>query len=218
VGFVVLRDTSERVPVGKIVAAGSNYTDHTREMGGSRPDRPVLFLKPSTSIIHEGRPVVVPEYSQLLHHEVELGLVISRECKDAAPDDALDFVLGYLLALDLTLRDLQADAKKRGLPWAVAKGFDGSCPVSEVVPLDDRETLDDLALVLAVNGETRQRGSTGDMIWGPAELVSFASRCFTLERGDIILTGTPAGVGPLVSGDVVEASLGGVLSVRFEVA
>jgi len=217
VGFVVLKDTGERLPVGKIVAAGSNYAKHAKEMGSPRPEQPVLFLKPSTSIIHEGQAIVFPKVGRLLHHEVELGLVISSRCKDVQPANALDHVLGYLLALDLTLRDLQADAKKLGLPWATAKGFDGACPVSDVVTLEDRGVLLDLTLELSVNSEVRQHGNTGDMLWTPEELVTTASRYFTLERGDVLLTGTPEGVGPLTPGDTVEARLGDVLSLRFDV-
>jgi 5-carboxymethyl-2-hydroxymuconate isomerase len=131
--------------------------------------------------------------------------------------EAARHMLGYLLALDLTLRDLQAEAKEKGHPWSVAKGFDCACPISEVVPLDEPATLADMEIGLSVGGEVRQRGSTADMIWSPGELLSFASGIFTLERGDVILTGTPAGVGPLERGDTVEAWLGDELTLRFDV-
>jgi 2-keto-4-pentenoate hydratase/2-oxohepta-3-ene-1,7-dioic acid hydratase in catechol pathway len=217
VGFVIVKGTGEKLPVGKIVAAGQNYADHTREMGASPSKAPMLFLKPSTSILHEGSPIVFPRAGHLLHHEVELGIVIARDCKDVGTGDATSHMLGYLLALDLTLRDLQAEAKRMGHPWSVAKGFDGSCPVSEVVPLGDPAVLTNMEIGLSVDGEVRQRGSTADMIWSPAELLSAASSVFTLERGDVLLTGTPAGVGPLERGSAVEAWLGDVLTIRFDV-
>jgi 2-keto-4-pentenoate hydratase/2-oxohepta-3-ene-1,7-dioic acid hydratase in catechol pathway len=217
VGFIVVRGTEERIEVGKIVAAGQNYADHTKEMGARPSKTPILFLKPSTSIIHEGEPIVFPRVGELLHHEVELGVVIAESCKDVAVTDAADLMLGYLLALDLTLRDLQADAKERGLPWSTAKGFDCSCPVSEVVPLGGAGVPDGMEIGLRVNGELRQSATTTDMIWSPAELLSAASEFFTLERGDLVLTGTPAGVGPLERGDTVEAWLGRELSVSFTV-
>lgn len=212
-----MKVTGDVLRVGKIVAAGSNYLDHTKEMGMPRPDSPVLFLKPSSSIIHEGEPIVFPRSGEVLHHEVELGLLIGRDCTDVHVEQAHEYVAGYLLALDLTLRDLQSEAKSRGLPWSTAKGFDCACPVSEVLRIEQLDALRALDLGLDVNGESRQRGSTRDMLWGPDELVAVASRFFTLERGDLILTGTPAGVGPLVRGDSVSAWLGDVLDVSFEV-
>lgn len=217
VGFVVVRGTGERIMVGKIVAAGQNYADHTKEMGAAPSRAPILFLKPSTAIVHEGDPIVFPRAGNLLHHEVELGVVVSRDCKEVAVPEAAGRMLGYVLALDLTLRDLQADAKKKGHPWSAAKGFDCSCPISEVAPLGDPAVLTNMEIGLKVDGEIRQRGSTADMIWSPAELLSAASQIFTLERGDVILTGTPAGVGPLERGNLVEAWLGDALSVRFSV-
>jgi len=217
VSHVVFEASGERLPVGKIVAAGQNYADHTKEMGMPRPKAPVLFLKPSTSIVHEGEPVVFPGVGTLLHHEVELGLVISERCKDVDVARALDHVGGYLLALDLTLRDLQGDAKKRGLPWATAKGFDCSCPISTATVLTDHAVLGSLELGLKVNSQERQLGNTSDMVWSAEELVSIASSYFTLERGDILLTGTPAGVGPLERGDTIEAWLGDEISIRFDV-
>lgn len=217
-GFIVVRGTEERIDVGKIVAAGQNYADHTKEMGAQPTRTPILFLKPATSIIHEGEQIVFPSAGELLHHEVELGVVVAESCKDVAVSDAGAFMLGYLLALDLTLRDLQADAKKKGHPWSIAKGFDCSCPISDVVPLDKPSVLGDMEIGLRVNGEVRQRASTADMLWSPAELLSIASGFFTLERGDIVLTGTPAGVGPLERGDTVDAWLGDELSIRFAVS
>jgi 5-carboxymethyl-2-hydroxymuconate isomerase len=217
VGYIIVRRTGERLAVGKIIAAGQNYADHTKEMGATPAKAPILFLKPSTAIVHEGDPIVFPRAGNLLHHEVELGIVVARDGRQIPAADAAEHMLGYVLALDLTLRDVQADAKEKGHPWSVAKGFDGACPISAVVPLADPAILTNMEIGLSVDGEVRQRGSTGDMIWGPAELLSFASGIFTMERGDVLLTGTPAGVGPLERGNVVEAWLGDDLAIRFEV-
>jgi 2-keto-4-pentenoate hydratase/2-oxohepta-3-ene-1,7-dioic acid hydratase in catechol pathway len=216
-GFVVLAESGERLDVGKIVAAGKNYADHVREMGGPPPSEPVFFLKPSTSIVHEGEPIVFPTSGRLLHHEVELGVVVSTSCSRIGPKDAGDFILGYFLALDLTLRDLQDEAKKKGHPWSASKGFDCACPVSRVLPVPDAAALGNLELGLSVNGEVRQHGSTSHMLRSTEELVAAGSHLFTLERGDLLLTGTPAGVGPLERGDSVEAWLGDALRIRFDV-
>ena len=216
-GFVVLEETGERVADGKIVAAGKNYAEHVKEMGGTPPAEPVFFIKPSTSIIHEGEPIVFPTSGKLLHHEVELGVVVSATCTRVPRDDAGRFVLGYFLALDLTLRDLQNEAKKSGHPWSASKGFDCACPVSRVLPVGDPAALAALELGLSVNGVTRQLGSTSHMIRTTEELLSSASGLFTLERGDLLLTGTPSGVGPVEPGDTVEAWLGDDLSIRFDV-
>jgi 2-keto-4-pentenoate hydratase/2-oxohepta-3-ene-1,7-dioic acid hydratase in catechol pathway len=215
--FVRIAGTGEELDVGKIVAAGQNYADHTKEMGAKPVKEPILFLKPSTSILHEGEPIVMPRRGKILHHEVELGVVVGKACTDVSEADASAAILGYVLALDLTLRDLQASAKERGHPWSAAKGFDGACPVSEVVPIADPALLENLEIGLEVNGQVRQRGSTSDMIWSPIQLLSIASSFFTMERGDVLLTGTPAGVGPLEPGDTVEAWLGTELRVRFGV-
>ena len=216
-GFVVLEGTNERLDVGKIVAAGANYRAHIDEMDAETPDEPVFFIKPSTSIVHQGSPIVFPSTGNVLHHEVELALVISQRCKEVDVQEAGRHVLGYAVALDLTLRDLQTAAKGSGLPWSTAKGFDCACPISEVIPVADLADVGDLDLGLRVNGEPRQRARTSSMLWTTGELIAHASRHFTLERGDVILTGTPAGVGPLERGDTVEAWLGDRLSVRFEV-
>jgi 5-carboxymethyl-2-hydroxymuconate isomerase len=213
---VVTRDGRE-IPTGKIVAIGANYTDHIEEMGHTIPESPMIFLKPATSIIHEGQPFRYPRTGSLVHHEVELGLVIGTGGKDIADGHGMEHVSHYLLALDMTLRDVQLDAMKRGWPWSTAKGFDGACPLSEALPVGDPDALASLPIRLAVNGETRQDGTTGNMIWGPGRLVELVSRHFTLEPGDLILTGTPAGVDEVRRGDVIEASLGDALSVTFSV-
>jgi len=214
---ITFSDSGDVLEIRKIVAIGANYTDHIREMGLEPPEAPMVFLKPATSVIHEGTPIVHPDFSRLMHHEVELGLVVGRPCKGLEADDAGDAIAGYFLALDMTLRDLQGEARERGDPWSVAKGFDGACPISHALTLVDPARLRDLSLTLAVNGEIRQDSTTANMIWTSEELVAIVSRFFTLERGDLILTGTPAGVGPVKRGDTIGARLGDELSFAFEV-
>jgi 2-keto-4-pentenoate hydratase/2-oxohepta-3-ene-1,7-dioic acid hydratase in catechol pathway len=182
-------------------------------MGTDERTPPVLFLKPPSAIVHDGGAVVLPRDLGAVHHEVELIAVIGTSGRAIEPAAALDHVLGYAVGIDLTLRDLQNEAKKKGEPWDLAKGFDGAAPVSTVVP---RELAGDpaaLTLTLEVNGEVRQDGSTARMLRGVADLVAFASRLITLERGDLLFTGTPEGVGPVVPGDVVRARLGDLASV-----
>ena len=211
--FVVLQGTGDRLRVGKILAVGRNYAAHNREMGTDERTPPVLFLKPPSAIVHDGGTVVLPRDLGAVHHEVELVAVIGTSGRAIEPAAALDHVLGFSVGIDLTLRDLQNEAKSRGEPWDLAKGFDGAAPLSTVVPRERAGDPAALSLTLDVNGEVRQDGSTAQMLHGVAELVAFASRLITLERGDLLFTGTPEGVGPVVPGDVVRARLSDLASV-----
>ncbi|MBD3349696.1 MAG: acylpyruvase [Candidatus Eisenbacteria bacterium] len=215
---IVERGTKRTMSVGKIVAIGANYTDHIEEMGLKVPDKPMIFLKPSSSILHSGEPIPYPKTGDVLHYEAELGLVVGEVAKDVTPEKGLGIFSHYLLALDMTLRDLQEEARERGWPWSTCKGFDGACPVSQAVPLGDPSVLADMPIRLSVNGEVRQDSTTFNMIWGPARLAEIVSSHFTLEPGDLILTGTPAGVGEVERRDTIEAGLGDELSVTFEIA
>jgi 2-keto-4-pentenoate hydratase/2-oxohepta-3-ene-1,7-dioic acid hydratase in catechol pathway len=216
-GSVVLGQSGRSLRVGKIVAVGRNYADHIAEMGAPRGAPPVVFLKPSTALGGAGGRLAIPSGEGEVHHEVELVAVIGRSGRAIDPARGLEHVLGYAVGLDLTLRDLQGRAKRRGEPWALAKGFDGSAPVSAVRA---RERVGDgsgLEIALEVNGERRQHGNTSQMLHGVAELVAHVSRWMTLERGDLLFTGTPAGVGPLCPGDRVEARIERVGELRLEV-
>jgi 2-keto-4-pentenoate hydratase/2-oxohepta-3-ene-1,7-dioic acid hydratase in catechol pathway len=207
VSEVVLRSGGERVRVGKILAAGRNYAAHIAEMGAPRGRPPVIFLKPPTALVHDGGKVALPAGAGAVHHEVELVVVIGTPGKAISAEQAHDHVLGYAVGLDLTLRDLQDEAKQRGEPWSVPKGFDGSAPLSEVAPGEEVGDGSGLAISLDVNGERRQEGNTSQMLRSVAELIAQVSRWFTLERGDLLFTGTPAGVGPVEVGDVLEARI-----------
>jgi uncharacterized protein (TIGR00369 family) len=215
---VVLRPSGERLPVGKILAVGRNYAKHVAEMGAPDDSDPVLFLKPPSALVADGAVIALPHGLGSVHHEVELVAVIGRRGRSIDPAAALDHVLGYAVGIDLTLRDVQAEAKRRGEPWTLAKGFDGSAPVSAVVARDEVGDGSGLAIELKVGPATRQRDTTSHMLRPVAELVAFASRWITLERGDLLFTGTPAGVGPVSAGDRVEASIERIGSLTVTMA
>lgn len=212
-----LSPSGSELPIGKILCIGRNYAEHIKELGNETPDAPVVFMKPATAVIGDGETIIIPPYSRECHHEAELALLIGRGGKDIPPERALEHVAGYGVAIDLTLRDVQAELKKKGLPWEIAKGFDTSCPLSSFVPADRVADPHDLRITLRVNGEMRQDGSTSLMIHRIPQILSYMSGVFTLEPGDVILTGTPAGVGPLVAGDAVEAEVVGVAAIRATV-
>jgi 5-carboxymethyl-2-hydroxymuconate isomerase len=207
---VILQGQPAPIRVGKIVCVARNYAEHARELGNPVPDKAVLFIKPASSILADGGTVVIPPYAGSCHHEIELAVLIGRPIKAVAEDQALAHIAGYGVALDLTLRDVQAELKAKGLPWEIAKAFDTACPLSTFVPAANIADPQQLHLRLTVNGELRQDGTTAAMLRPVARLLSEASRYFTLEAGDILLTGTPAGVGPLVNGDQAEAVIEGV--------
>ncbi len=210
---LILKATHTTVPVGKMLCLGKNYEKHAAEMGSDVPPDPVIFMKPSTALLRSGGTVMIPKISNELHHEVELVVVIDRTARDVSEESAMSHVLGYAVGLDMTLRDRQSIAKKRGEPWAVAKGFDTSAPISEVVLRDTIADPHDLTLRLSVNGEVRQLGSTRDMILSIPRIISYLSSIFTLERGDCIFTGTPEGVGQVVAGDRLLAEIDGVVAL-----
>ena len=192
------------IPRSKVVGIGRNYADHAAEMGGQVPEEPLMFLVPNTAVVGPDDPVVLPPQSAEVHYEGELAVVIGRMCKDVEPEDALGVVFGYTCANDVTARDLQRTDGQ----WARAKGFDTFCPLGPWVETD----LDPAALgvVTRLDGEVVQDGTTSDMVHGVAALVSHASKAFTLLPGDVILTGTPAGVGPMTAGQRVEVEIEGI--------
>ena len=192
----------------KVVAIGRNYADHAAEMGGAVPTEPMFFLKPSTSVVGPGDAITLPRQSRKVDHEVELAVVIGRLCTDVPAARARDAILGYTVANDVSARDLQASDGQ----WGRAKGFDTFCPVGPWIETDLDFTVAslDAAVTCTVNGEPRQDGRTSDLVHGVAALVEFVSSVMTLLPGDLILTGTPAGVGPIVAGDEVVCAVAGV--------
>jgi 2-keto-4-pentenoate hydratase/2-oxohepta-3-ene-1,7-dioic acid hydratase in catechol pathway len=203
-----------RCPVepSKILCIGRNYAAHAKELGNEAPSEPLLFLKPPSALLDPGGSIVLPRESTRVEHEAELGVVIARRARDIRKEDALSYVLGYTCVGDITARDLQ---KKDG-QWARAKGFDTFCPVGPWIEteLDPRA----LAVRCRVNDETRQDGVTSNMIFDVPTLLAYASRMMTLMPGDLIVTGTPEGVGPLVGGDRLEIEIGGIGVLRASVA
>ena len=189
------------IPRSKIVGVGRNYAAHAAETGNELPTAPMLFLKPNTSVVGPDDPIVLPAWTSHVEHEAELAVVIGKVTKEVSPERAMDHVFGYTVANDVTARD----AQRTDGQWARAKGFDSACPLGPVVVpgLD----VEDLRVTARVNGEVRQDGRTSQMVFDVAALVSYVSEAFTLLPGDLILTGTPAGVGPIVHGDVVEVEV-----------
>lgn len=195
-------------PVNKVVCVGSNYSKHIQEMGSATPDEPVLFIKPETALCDLRQPLVLPQGLGSVHHEVELAILIGSTLRQATEDHVSKAIAGYGVALDLTLRDVQSKMKKGGHPWEKAKGFDNACPVSGFIPAAEFGCdPQNVALGLKVNGELRQNGNTKDMLHKILPLIAYMSRYFTLRAGDIVLTGTPEGVGPLQSGDELDIIL-----------
>ena len=210
--------TDNEYLIGKILCIGRNYVDHIKELGNETPAAPVVFMKPATAVVDDGGSVVIPPYSSECHYEAELAVLIGTDGKDIPEASALSHVAGYGVAIDMTLRDVQENLKKKGLPWEIAKGFDTACPLSDFTPAAHVPDPQNLTIRLLLNGEERQNGSTGLMINPVARIISYLSTVFTLEEGDVILTGTPAGVGRVRPGDGMVAEIAGVgrLTVAVE--
>jgi len=200
----------------KIIAAGFNYALHANEMASPVPKAPIVFLKPSTSITT--KHIEIPGGCESLHHEVELGLIIGKGGRDIPVDQAIAHVKGYLVVLDMTARQWQQDAAKAGLPWSVSKGADTFTPISEFIPKSEIPDVTNVELWLKVDGVEKQRGNTKDMIFNIPFLISYISSIFTLEEGDIILTGTPEGVGPVLPGQTVTAGITGLSKFDIQYA
>jgi 2-keto-4-pentenoate hydratase/2-oxohepta-3-ene-1,7-dioic acid hydratase in catechol pathway len=212
-------------PLHRIYCVGRNFADHAREMGAQAPaakserGRPVFFLKPADAIVVDG-VVPYPPGTRELHHEVELVVALGRDAPpgELAAADAMLLVFGYGVGLDLTRRDLQAEAKAKCLPWDIGKAFDASAPLSEIVPAAAVGDLATRTLSLEINGELRQQGALSDLLWGVADILHELSKLYALRAGDLVFMGTPAGVGPLQPGDSFRASLDGVVEFRGRIA
>ncbi len=216
--WLPVRGAEAVFPVHRIYCVGRNYAAHTIEMGGD-PSReaPFFFQKNPDNLVISGADFPYPPKTREVHHEVEMVVALGRGGTDIAVADALDCVWGYGVALDMTRRDLQAACKKAGRPWEIAKAFEHSCPCSELVRAAEIGHRDRGTIRLRVNGETRQEGDLGQMIWKVPEMISILSGLFELRPGDLILTGTPSGVGPVTRGDLMEAELEGVAALTCRV-
>jgi 5-carboxymethyl-2-hydroxymuconate isomerase len=203
-------NSEEEYYIGKIVCVGRNYTDHIIELGNEVPDKPLLFLKPSSAVIYSGDKIKYPSFSEDMHHEVELVLLIGEELNNADENESGKAIAGYGVGLDMTLRDIQNELKKKGYPWTIAKCFDTSAVLSDFVSSKDYNLTLTEEISLSINGNIRQQEKLNLMIYSPSQLVQYISIIMKLERGDLIFTGTPAGVGKVNKGDTLHAEIKGI--------
>ncbi|MEX0647657.1 MAG: fumarylacetoacetate hydrolase family protein [Balneolaceae bacterium] len=192
---------------GSIYCIGRNYAKHAKEMGSETPSKPVVFLKPRSSLVYNNGTITLPPESKNVHHEVELVVLIGSKVQKILPEKAHEAIRAVAIGLDLTARDLQSEAKQKGLPWSLAKGFDTFAPVGKFTDYTPSIDLQNLDIEVRINNKLRQSGNTSQMIFPVADLISYLSRHFTLYPGDLIFTGTPEGVGPVKAGDSITATL-----------
>ena len=218
---VPVHGSAQRFAVHRIYCVGRNYEDHAKEMGFTGREPPFFFLKPADAVlpVDAGQTGLLP-YPSLtanLHHEVELVVAIGQGGRDIPAAQALQHVYGYAVGLDMTRRDLQNDMKKQGRPWCIGKGFEHSAPIGPITPATQADGIAKAAIWLQVNGQDRQRSSTNKLIWNIAETIEHLSHAWELQPGDLIYTGTPEGVGAVVSGDLIEAGIDGLEGLRLRV-
>jgi len=211
------RKSGIELPVGKIICIGRNYYDHIKEFDSEVPAKPILFLKPPSSIIYESDKIIKPDYAECMQFEAELLLLIGSSIKNSSSAEAENAISGYGVGIDVTLRDEQSLLKKKGLPWTTSKCFDTSAPISDFISSEDYHLTLEEELSLIQNGTVKQKESLKKMIFPPVSLVQYISSVMTLEKGDIIFTGTPAGVGNMYSGDKIFASITNVAHLEVTV-
>ncbi|HEY6907091.1 MAG TPA: fumarylacetoacetate hydrolase family protein [Ignavibacteriaceae bacterium] len=214
---VKLRNTGREYPIEKIVCVGRNYAEHAKELGNEVPEKPVIFLKPVSAVIFSGDKIVHPSFSNDMHHETELVLLIGEKIKNAGQREAENAIIGYGVGLDMTLRDIQSDLKKKGHPWTIAKGFDTSAVLSDFISKTDHKLTLDEEIILRVNNTGRQHEKLNKMIFTPVQIVEYISSLMTLEKGDLVFTGTPAGVAKAVKGDKLHAEITGIAELECEI-
>ena len=208
-----IKNSSSEIEIGKLVCVGRNYAEHAKELGNEVPERPVVFLKPASSVIYSGDGIRYPSFSTEMHHEVELVLLIGKTVKNVTTEEAENAIKAYGIGLDMTLRDVQSKLKSKGHPWTIAKCFDTSAVLSEIVLKDDYYLTLEEEIFLNVNDEVRQHDKLNKMIFKPAELVAYLSSLMTLDEGDLVFTGTPKGVGKVEKGDVIVAGIEGLVEL-----
>lgn len=201
----------------KILCVGRNYREHIKELKNVEPTKPLIFFKPTSSYLLAGNDIRIPGGCQNLHHEIELGVVIGKPGSKIEEENAMEHVVGYVLALDMTARDWQDEIKAKGWPWTFAKGFDTSCPISNFIPKEKITDPQDVNIWLKLNGVFKQQGCTKDMIFTIPKLLNYISQNIALEAGDLILTGTPQGVGQVLAGDIIECGMGSDSLMKFSV-
>ncbi len=212
---------SARFPVHRIYCVGRNYEDHAKEMGFTGREPPFFFLKPADAalVVDAGATAALPypSLTQNFHYEIELVVAIGKGGRNIAAADAQQHIYGYAVGLDMTRRDLQGDMKKQGRPWCIGKGFDHSAPIGPITPLAQAGDVEQAEIFLQVNGQDRQRGNVAQLIWNIAETIEQLSAAWELKPGDLIYTGTPAGVGPVVVGDVMDGGVAGLTPLKLRV-
>ncbi len=214
---IKIKNSTKEFPIGKMVCVGRNYAEHAKELGNEVPEKPVIFLKPNSSVIFSGEKIIYPNFSNEMHHEVELVLLIGKTIKNADSNLAEQAITSYGVGLDMTLRDIQSELKKKGHPWTIAKCFDSSAVLSEFISKQDYKLNLEEEITLKVNDEVRQKEKLNKMIFNPVEIVEYISSLMTLEEGDLVFTGTPAGVGKVEKGDKLFAEIKGIASLECEV-
>jgi 2-keto-4-pentenoate hydratase/2-oxohepta-3-ene-1,7-dioic acid hydratase in catechol pathway len=207
----------QEATLGNIFCIGRNYSEHVKELHNAKPDEPVVFLKPTSSLAQSGDNIKLPSYSRDVHHECELVIYIKEDAIDVDEDKALNYVGGYAIGLDLTARDVQIELKNKGLPWEKAKGFPTAACVSHFIAPEKVGDIQTQDFCLKVNGEIRQQGNSRDMIFSCRQIISYLSRIYGLQAGDIIYTGTPEGVAAIKSGDELELIWSEKVKVKFQV-
>lgn len=212
--------TEAQFPVHRIYCVGRNYEEHAKEMGFTGREPPFFFMKPADAIVvappGATTPLPYPSLTTNLHHEIELVVAIGKGGKNIAAADALSHIYGYAVGLDMTRRDLQNDMKKQGRPWSIGKGFDHSAPIGPITPAAQAGNVGKAGIWLQVNGVDRQRSNVAQLIWNIAETIEHLSAAWELQPGDLIYTGTPEGVGAVVTGDVLEGGVDGLGSIRLK--
>lgn len=215
--FLKIKNSNEKIAIGKIVCVGRNYAKHAEELGNEIPEFPLIFLKPASSLIYSGEQIVKPNDSGELHHEVELVLLIGNDVKNANDEEAENAIYGYTVGLDMTLRDIQSELKKKGHPWTLAKVFDTSAVISGITLKKDYQLKGNEKIQLIVNNDLKQSSTLDFMLFNSVQIVKYLSNKFTLEKGDLIFTGTPEGVGAVNSGDKIYASIDGIAKLETAV-
>ncbi|MCJ7552241.1 MAG: fumarylacetoacetate hydrolase family protein [Ignavibacteriaceae bacterium] len=214
---VKLKNSNKEIPIGKIVCVGRNYVEHIKELGNEQHEKPVIFLKTTSSVIYSGDKIIYPSFSNDMHHETELVLLIGAAVNKATETEAQKAIEGYGVGLDMTLRDVQNELKKKGHPWTIAKCFDTSTVLSDFISSEDYKLNLTETITLKVNGEIRQNDQLSKMIFNPTQIVEYISSLMTLEPGDLIFTGTPKGVSKVNRGDKLEAEIEGITKLTCEV-
>lgn len=212
---------SERFPLHRIYCVGRNYEDHAKEMGFTGREPPFFFMKPADAVVPINpdslTEVAYPSMTQNLHHEIELVVAIGKAGKNIKAADALEYIYGYAVGLDMTRRDLQNDMKKQGRPWCIGKAFEQSAPIGAITPVEQAGDITNAEISLQVNGVDRQRSHIHKLIWNIAETIEHLSAAWELQPGDLIMTGTPEGVAAVIKGDTLEGHVDGLESIKIQI-